>query len=42
MPEIHLKQRGFTYSAWGQFTNNKEKKKNLMKQEKKNVFIEIN
>ena len=26
MPEIHLKQRGFTYSAWGQFTNNKEKK----------------
>ena len=27
MPEIHLKQRGFTYSAWGQFTNNKEKKK---------------
>ena len=26
MPEIRLKQRGFTYSAWGQFTNNKEKK----------------
>ena len=25
MPEIHLKQRGFTYSAWGQFTKNKEK-----------------
>ena len=26
MPEIRLKQRGFTYSAWGQFTSYKEKK----------------
>ena len=25
MPEIHLKQPGFTYSAWGQFTKNKER-----------------
>ena len=23
MPEIHLKQHGFTYSACGQFTKNK-------------------
>ena len=25
MPEVHLKQLGFTYSAWGPFTKNKER-----------------
>ena len=25
MPEMHLKQLGFTYSAFGPFTKNKEK-----------------
>ena len=25
MPEMHLKQRGFTYSACGPFTRNKER-----------------
>ena len=25
MPEMHLKQPGFTYSAYGRFTKNKEK-----------------
>ena len=25
MPEMHLKQSGFTYSAWGPFTQNKER-----------------
>ena len=25
MPEIHLRQPGFTYSACGQFTKNKER-----------------
>ena len=25
MPEMHLKQRGFTYSARGSFTKNKER-----------------
>ena len=25
MPEMHLKQPGFTYSAWGKFTKNKER-----------------
>ena len=25
MPEIHLKQPGFIYSAFGQFTKNKER-----------------
>ena len=24
MPEMHLRQPGFTYSAYGPFTNNKE------------------
>ena len=28
MPEMHLKQPGFTYSACGPFTKNKEKLKN--------------
>ena len=26
MPEMHLKQSGFTYSACGPFTKNKQKK----------------
>ena len=25
MPEMHLRQPGFTYSAWGSFTKNKER-----------------
>ena len=25
MPEMHLRQPGFTYSAWGRFTKNKER-----------------
>ena len=25
MPEMHLKQPGFTYSAWGPFTKHKER-----------------
>ena len=30
MPEIHLKQSGFTYSACGPFTKNKERIKKFM------------
>ena len=30
MPEMHLKQRGFTYSACGSFTRNKERIEKLM------------
>ena len=37
MPEMHLKQPGFTYSACGPFTKNKE-----WKQEIQILFIEIN
>ena len=31
MPEMHLKQPGFTYSAYGPFTKNKEGIENFMK-----------
>ena len=30
MPEIHLKQPGFTYSTFGPYTKNKERIENLM------------
>ena len=38
MSEMHLKQQGFTYSACGPFTKNKERIKNL----KKRVFTKMN
>ena len=31
MPEMHLKQPGFTYSACGSFTKNKERIRKLKK-----------
>ena len=42
MPELHLKQPGFTYSAWGPFTRNKKKIKNLCRQEIQTLFTEMN
>ena len=42
MPEMHLRQPGFTYSACGPFTKNKEKIKILKKQENQDIFIEMN
>ena len=41
MPELHLKQPGFTYSACGPFTRNKEKLKNLCRQEIQILFTEM-
>ena len=41
MPEMHLRQPGFTYSACGPFTKNKEFK-NLKKQEIQAIFTKIN
>ena len=41
MPEIHLRQPGFTYSACGPFTKHKERI-NLNKQVIRNIFIEMN
>ena len=42
MPEIHLRQTGFTYSASGPFTKNKERIKKPKKQEIQDTFIKIN
>ena len=42
MPEMYLKQLGFTYSACGTFTKKKERKKSLKKQEIHNIFIRTN
>ena len=41
MPEMHLKQPGFTYSACCPFTNNKELK-SLCRQEIQILFIKMN
>ena len=42
MPEIHLKQPGFTYSACGPFTKSKEIIQKFKKLEIQNIFIEMN
>ena len=42
MPEIHLKQPEFTYSACEPFTKNIKKFKNSEKQEIQNIFTEMN
>ena len=42
MPEIHLRQPGFTYSACGAFTKNKEKiikKKKGKKKQENQVYL---
>ena len=41
MPEMHLKQPGFTYSACGPFTKDKERIENLFKQEIQNAFTKM-
>ena len=38
MPEMHLKQPGFTYSAFGPFTKNKKSLENIMQTENTNVI----
>ena len=42
MPEMHLKQPGFTYSACGPFTKTKKELKNLKKQEIQTIFTKMN
>ena len=45
MREIHLRQPGFTYSACGSFTKNKQRIKKLKKktkQETQDIFIKMN
>ena len=41
MPEMHLKQPKFTYSACGPFTRNKERIQNLKKQEIQDISTEM-
>ena len=41
MPEMHLKQPGFTYSACGPFTKNKEGIEKFMQTENKNFIYKI-
>ena len=42
MPEMHLRQPQFVYSACGPFTKNKEKFKNLKKHEIEPIFTKMN
>ena len=43
IPEMHLRQPGFTYSVCGQFTKNKERIQKLKKtQETHDIFIKTN
>ena len=41
IPEMHLRQPGFTYSACGTFTKNKETIQKFKKQEIQAVFIKM-
>ena len=41
-PEMHLRQPGFTYSACGPFTKNKERIKKYEKQKIQDIFIKTN
>ena len=42
MPEMHLRQPRFVYSACGPFTRHKERTKNLNKLVIRVIFIEMN
>ena len=42
MPEIHLRQPWFTYSAFGSFTKNKERKQRLSKLDIQDIFTKMN
>ena len=42
MSEMHLKQPGFTYSAYGPFTKKKKEFKNLKKQDIQFIFTKMN
>ena len=42
MPEMHLKQPGFTYSAYGPFTKNKERIQKFKEIEIQAIFTKTN
>ena len=41
MPEMHLRQPGFTYSAYGPFTKNKKRIESLCKVVIQTLFIKM-
>ena len=42
MPEMHLKQPGFTYNVCGPFARNKQRIKNLCKHKIQIIFTRMN
>ena len=42
MPEMHLRQSGFTYNACGPFTKTRKNKKFSKKHEVQDIFIKMN
>ena len=42
MPEMHLRQSRFTYTACGPFTKKQKEYKNLKKEEIHSIFIKMN
>ena len=42
MPQMHLRQPGFTYSACGPLKRTKKESKNLKKQEIQDILIKTN
>ena len=40
MPKMHLKQPGFTYSAYGPFTKNKERIQKLNKNRRYKLYLQ--
>ena len=42
MSGMNLRQHRFTYSACGPFTKNKERRKNITKQEAQDIFMKMN
>ena len=42
MPQMHLRQLGFAYSACGPFLKNKERIKKLRKHDIQDIFIKTN
>ena len=42
MPEMHLRQPGFTYSVYGPFTKTKKEYKALKKQEIHDILTKMN
>ena len=42
MSGMNLRQHRFTYSACSPFTKNKERRKNITKQEAQDIFMKMN